>query len=1605
MVNLIDDGSLIGFWPLNEPSGTPFFLNHSPARNAGPSGASYDFHVSLADNINTEEIRSVWPGTASVSNSHSGTVYTGYMTQGYWKLGTDSSPYSRYLILGNGNAEVRAQTLVPNVAQSGFTVGIWVYPNSNGYLNYYTDVVVGTNGETEGARAHSLIGQFQYAQIAGWHIGISGHMDQGAQYASVASNRQLTAYASLERTADNTAPTILRTPIESGRFTHLAFSYRFVNGTNADAIVLYKDGRLAASGTPSFGASQSMTLNNTTLLAQPLTIGGSDNGAAGSSDYNGTAGWNHLVSGAYFFRRVLNEGEILSLHQAGSLQPQPDTLLKTREVTILDSSLLAHYSFASVGLPDASKNHYPLITDQDEGVSTNYIVCPGPFNAGSILQKGTTVSDALVASSGLINLILTSRSWSIGMFAGPVNNNGRDGNMVLSWGITSAVTTSAVPTQGTSPFTFGIAITEFGSAAANNHTRCSAYPLGNITDNVINIDGSNSGYFNSTISHYCIVYDDQTSGFAFYINGIMQGSGTTIVSLTDHLTKVAGSGFPLMFTNGISTTLVDSTAKGLHAGGGGNLWAGPITILGRPLLPQEVRGLAVSGINTNALLRTRFDPRLMGYWSCSNYSLDDVIVPDLAKVWERTPGNLLRGDGSIKWTIYKTASHRADQFGTRPTISALSSFGNLGITSGVFGVHGGSPGTATQADADNVRSSIGNFTTRYKPVMEERDASYPQNFIGEYILAYTVTPSGNIPSTLLGLSADANKFEHNSTLHTFGNMGHNFSNLGESRSFLTTIDAVRGSGVSIVFANRAGTLSAANIFTAVSGVIPFGVPSNILLHSKFDNPYNTNGETLGTTKLTITLWINGTIVQSVSTTAILSKLWSDQLPDSADDWILQFGGEATDGAVTFTSIDDNGLGEIYLRNIFLMHGMFGTNEVAALAASGIQAPTITGYTSEQSTTQVIITDSALEGYWRFNGLDGNGSGTTNLAGTPHLTPIIENVNRAGGAVQSSRIVKFLPGPLANSDLGVRCSGLSFADVTATGTTYPPFAVSGVAFDSPENGFSVGFWLSKQVSTGASATDVMMVYGVLPTNPITSTFNPNYSWAILSDDDNNVKMTMSLGGQMYLNNAAVAAQSGQMSVGCYDNANLSANDLTTFEQFRFGAIAPGRKDFWSHYAWTYNATTKVLTCYCNGIEVDARTIRAGISPFNGTSVLIPHAPTNPAARMITFLNHQNTTPWTFTTDSGLGDATSILTDVFYFSRSLTQAEVRYIAYNGIDDFHGSAVSGITGGYISGSDIGSGLAGAHLQGLDYGSGLIGGFYTGSTASSGCIGGYVSGVFFQGIGTIGGMIYATEIVSGVLGGFVYAKDTVSGILGGFVLGGLQNSFQFDTSFTLQAIAAENFDAQLEIAKTTTSDFDAKLIIFQNEIQPLVDIIIPNITVSGLKPPFNQYFIGVASGQQGKTITQTRWNFGDLTPTVSTSVSGAGFYPVQHMFTGSGFYIVKFEAIDSNGMHNSATRIVNAASGISPVIISLSGVPRSGSSGLTVDFTTAVDILPPGVSVSTQLLNFDDGQNTISFSPTHVYNEPGTYKPIWVVRDSRGVIWCDSLEAGNDFLRNGGV
>lgn len=1676
MVDL-NDGALVGFWPLDEPSGVATWRNYSSTFGRAPSGISFDLTTAVADVANLEEFMSVWPGRASVLNPESGTVYTGYQVQGSWKLNTDSSPLSRYLILGHGSSRAAQQIWQPNVAQSGFTVGFWVYPNSDGYENFQADAVLASfSWETEAARAHTLVGAFgPTVNDAGWHLGISGIRSRGAQFNfDLLASKQLRAFAFIEQAA-GVATDALNVPIESGRFTHIAYTFRFIDGA-VNQIVLYKDGRVAASGTTSANLTASNTNLISSTLARTLGIGCSDNGSAATDDYEATSGWNHLVSGLYFFKRVLHEGEMLDMHTQGGLQPDASGLVQPLETHLTSPYLVAYYPFMEPGYADIGSNQSPAISNFDAGAATERVFTPGPHKFGGVFHNGTSTSNYHAVPSGTCFDLLANGSWTIGVWCSLNNVNAREDNMWLSWGsVTAATLATDEPAASTLTLnTAGIVGTVSG-VANQQRVVIEVYPRGDTKDVVNNCVFNLFGtweYYNQAFFHVALAYDDATKGVSVFLNGHLAESGTLNHSLTDQLRRVSGSGFPLMFGNGVQNAITDATTRGLHLTGGQDCWLGPVILANKALAEAEVLGVVMSGIpDMSSIYRTRHDPRLIGYWPCTNFLLSDTTVLDEARVWSRVPGNLLRGDTQASAERWYDVSLDApagsvfrndqtafiDQFGSRTLPPELSSFGNLGITSGVFVAAGGSIGSDQVADTADSRSSYNNPSVRYKPVIEQRTLD-PQNIAGEYIVSFEVTPSGRIPAVDIVRPAATNAFHTNCLLFEVGNQAESPS-AGDSsyHMFLTSLyannpdplgaDAGLGaSGVIIKIMGSEDTITGANQIPLVSGRLPFGVPTRVLVHTKFDDPFELNAITAGQANFTMSLWINGILHQRRTLSAQNSRIWSDGTFDGATATnLLHIGGVLGNDLVTSTTAWHGGLGDIYMREIFVMKGVFLEGEVAALAASGIQTPTIAGYTDQKPTTQVTIADSALEGYWRFNGFEGGGSGTTDLSlNNLHLFPSAQSYNEHVAYTQAAGFIRYSPAMFSGSTLGVQCSGISYNEEQVTNSAthrLPLFMVSGVAFNSPNNGFSVGFYLQKKQIVTTNRFDALLAYGLIPSTPTSTALDLDHGWMIGSDDADDMKMVISCSGNMYLSATDSVAMSGQVMCGVFGNGGKSASqdDLTAFDRTNKGDYSPVKLDTWVHYCWTYDPTDNRVRCYVNGDLVDEVLMKLAANPANSIQV-----PADPNARYITVLQH-STDPWTFNAIN-IYDFTSVLTDVFYFSRALTEPEVRYIALNGIDNAVGTPTSGVIGGFVHGQDTGSGLIGGYTRGQDTVSGLIGGYIPGSIAASGLAGGYVSGVVF-GTGTIGGFVQGMDTVSGIIagyivgvdlgsgmvagyirgqevgsglfggfifasiassgliGGLIFASDQASGVCGGYMLGGLQGRFEFDTSFTVEVLAAEDFDAQIEIAKTTSSDFDAKLIVFQNEVPPLVNIIIPSATVSGLMPPFNQYFIGVASGQQGKTIAQTRWNFGDFSPTVSVAESGAGFYPVQHYFAASGFYIVRFEAIDSDGLHASATRIVNAASGIDPVIVSLSGVPRSGTANLTVDFTTTVDILPPGVSLVARLLAFDDGQTTTAFDPTHVYTEPGTYRPVWCVRDSRGVTWCDSLEAGSDFLTSGGA
>jgi PKD repeat protein len=220
----------------------------------------------------------------------------------------------------------------------------------------------------------------------------------------------------------------------------------------------------------------------------------------------------------------------------------------------------------------------------------------------------------------------------------------------------------------------------------------------------------------------------------------------------------------------------------------------------------------------------------------------------------------------------------------------------------------------------------------------------------------------------------------------------------------------------------------------------------------------------------------------------------------------------------------------------------------------------------------------------------------------------------------------------------------------------------------------------------------------------------------------------------------------------------------------------------------------------------------------------------------------------------------------------------------------------------------------------------------------------------------------------------------------------------FRVRSFSSASFDAQVQVTATLAAGFDAQVIVYVSETPPQVSIVTPAATVSGTIIPWSQYFVGQAVPQHGKTIAKASFYFSDFTAPINVSASGNNLYALStnHVFGQSGIYVVRFSAIDSDGLHNSATRIIHLASGIDPVNITLSGVPDVGAAPLDVRFAQRVESAPLGVSVVANLLNFDDGQATISINPVHSYTEPGIYRPVWVIRDSRGFIFSDTLNVG---------
>lgn len=319
MADLINDPHLIGFWPMTEPSGAAYFKNYSQSYGDKPSGISFDLHHQQG--ISSDAARAVgnWLGTAEITESGAFT-YRGVQLHGTYQSANSTNKPSKYLTIGRGTNPVRIKTLTPPVAQSGFTFGLWVLPRSDGYSEY----IDGTDNST---KQHAL-GNALFLRADDDHgimIGVSGQLAGGSQYSAseFGGPHRLTGYAFVNgidtaNPSSDARAEILETPLESGQFVHLTCSYRYIDGSDNE-VVLYKSGRVTASGTTSadlvFGTDDSGSNFDDVKWAIGASVEDGDTNP--STRYDLTTGWNHLVSGAYYFNRVLDEGEVLEMHDRG----------------------------------------------------------------------------------------------------------------------------------------------------------------------------------------------------------------------------------------------------------------------------------------------------------------------------------------------------------------------------------------------------------------------------------------------------------------------------------------------------------------------------------------------------------------------------------------------------------------------------------------------------------------------------------------------------------------------------------------------------------------------------------------------------------------------------------------------------------------------------------------------------------------------------------------------------------------------------------------------------------------------------------------------------------------------------------------------------------------------------------------------------------------------------------------------------------------------------------------------------------------------------------------------------------------------------------------
>ncbi|MGA2940378.1 MAG: PKD domain-containing protein, partial [Syntrophobacteraceae bacterium] len=152
--------------------------------------------------------------------------------------------------------------------------------------------------------------------------------------------------------------------------------------------------------------------------------------------------------------------------------------------------------------------------------------------------------------------------------------------------------------------------------------------------------------------------------------------------------------------------------------------------------------------------------------------------------------------------------------------------------------------------------------------------------------------------------------------------------------------------------------------------------------------------------------------------------------------------------------------------------------------------------------------------------------------------------------------------------------------------------------------------------------------------------------------------------------------------------------------------------------------------------------------------------------------------------------------------------------------------------------------------------------------------------------------------------------------------------------------------------------------------------ITVTAA-PPVADFTVAPAAGNSplsiqltstsSGSITAYSWNFGDNSPMVNGSTTGA--IPTQsHTYSSAGSYTVVLTATGPAGS-NSMSMTLSVP--LSPPVVTIGANPTSGIFPLAVQFTGNNS----GGAVTSWTWNFGDGTGSIAQNPSHTYAGPGTY------------------------------